>query len=90
VKVGEALSAGIRAVDHPLLDGVRGRGLWLGITLTDAVSAKVEAACRAAGFLVNAVQPAAIRLAPPLVLTPDQAQSFVDALPGILDAAGES
>ena len=87
-KIGDQLAAGVAAVEHPLLAGVRGRGLWLGIALTAPRSAEVEAACRAAGFLVNAVQPTAIRLAPPLVLTPDQAQSFVDALPGILDAAG--
>ncbi len=35
---------------------------------------------RAAGFLVDAVQPAVIRLAPPLVLTAAQADAFVDAL----------
>jgi len=44
----------------------------------------VEEAARRAGFLVNAVQPDAIRLAPPLVLTIGQAESFIAALPGIL------
>jgi acetylornithine aminotransferase len=47
----------------------------------------VEAAARDAGFLVNAVQPDAVRIAPPLVLTAAQARSFTDALPAILDAA---
>ena len=47
----------------------------------------MEAAARQAGFLVNAVQPDAIRLAPPLILTAAQADSFAAALPGILDAA---
>lgn len=87
VKVGEQLAAGIAAADHPLLVGVRGKGLWLGIVLSQDVSAAVELACRQAGFLVNAVQPNAIRLAPPLVLTPEQAQTFLDALPAILEAA---
>jgi acetylornithine aminotransferase len=87
VKVGEHLMAGIAAITHPLLAGVRGKGLWLGIVLTAEVSAAVELACRQAGFLVNAVQPDAIRLAPPLVLTVEQAQTFLDALPDILDAA---
>jgi acetylornithine aminotransferase len=45
------------------------------------------AQAREAGFLVNAVAPDAIRLAPPLVLTQAQAETFVDALPAILDAA---
>ena len=39
------------------------------------------------GFLVNAVQPDAVRLAPPLILSADEADSFTAALPGILDAA---
>ena len=47
----------------------------------------MEAAARRAGFLVNAVQPDAIRLAPPLVLTAEQASVFLDALPHILDDA---
>jgi acetylornithine aminotransferase len=93
VAVGEGLAAGIAAVDHPLLApgsaGVRGRGLWRALVLTAHRSAAVEAAARSAGFLVNALQPDAVRLAPPLILTPDQAASFTDALPAILDAAAE-
>ena len=65
-QVGAALSAGIAATGHPLVAGVRGSGLWLAIALTAPVAASVEAAARQAGFLVNAVQPDAIRLAPPL------------------------
>jgi hypothetical protein len=40
----------------------------------------VEAAARQAGFLVNAVQPDAIRLAPPLILSAAEAE-FTDACP---------
>src|SRR6266567_496665 len=86
-RVGAALSAAITATGHPLLARPRGSGLWLAIVLTGPVAAAVEAAAREAGFLVNAVQPDAIRLAPPLVLSLDQAASFTAALPRILDAA---
>jgi acetylornithine aminotransferase len=79
--------ASVEAVRHPLVVGVRGRGLWLAIVLTTEVAAKVEEAARQAGFLVNAVQPDAIRLAPPLILSAEQARQFTDALPAILDAA---
>ncbi|HEY2441723.1 MAG TPA: acetylornithine transaminase [Streptosporangiaceae bacterium] len=89
VEVGEQLAADISAVRHPLLAGVRGRGLWRAIVLTSPVAPRVEAACRSAGFLVNAVQQDAIRLAPPLVLKPEQAAAFTAALPAILaEAAG--
>ncbi|MGQ0630511.1 MAG: acetylornithine transaminase [Sporichthyaceae bacterium] len=89
-KVGDHLAAGIAAVRHPLLAGVRGTGLWLALVLSADVSSAVEAAARGAGFLVNAVQPGAIRLAPPLILTAEQADEFVAALPAILDAAKAS
>jgi acetylornithine aminotransferase len=85
--VGEQLVASLEAIRHPLVAGVRGRGLWLAIALTAGVAAKVEEAARQAGFLVNAVQPDAIRLAPPLVLSAGQARQFTDALPAILDTA---
>jgi acetylornithine aminotransferase len=53
--------------------------------LTAEVAPDVEAAARRAGFLVNAVQPDAIRLAPPLILSAGQADEFIAALPGILE-----
>ncbi len=85
--VGATLSDGIAALAHPLVDHVRGRGLLLGVVLTAPHAKAVEAAARDAGFLVNAAAPDVIRLAPPLILTDAQADSFLAALPGILDTA---
>lgn len=85
--VGSRLGAALRAVDHPLLGGVRGQGLWLALTLTQPVAPTVQAAAQDAGFLVNAVQPDAIRIAPPLIIAEADALSFAAALGGILDAA---
>ncbi|MEP7024769.1 MAG: acetylornithine transaminase [Actinomycetota bacterium] len=85
--IGERLADGISVIDHPLLAGIRGVGLWRALELSAPVSAEVEAACRRAGYLVNAVQPDAIRLAPPLILSAEQADAFVAALPAILDDA---
>jgi acetylornithine aminotransferase len=85
--VGEQLSNGIAATSHPLLAGVRGQGLWLAALLTEPAAAQVEAAARRAGYLVNTVQPDAIRLAPPLIITAGEASAFLDALPAILDDA---
>ena len=85
--VGRQLADGIAAVSHPLLAGVRGEGLWLAAILTANEAAGVEAAARRAGFLVNAVQPDVIRLAPPLIITAAQAGAFLSALPRMLDAA---
>ena len=88
--IGGQLAAGLGAPVHPLLSGVRGRGLWLAALLTTPAAAAVEAACRQAGWLVNAVQPDAIRLAPPLILQASQAEEFVAAWPDILDRAAEA
>ncbi len=84
--VGQQLADGLAGARHPLLAGVRGRGLWLAAVLTSPSAAAVAGAARQAGFLVNAVQPDAIRLAPPLILEASQAAAFLGALPGILDA----
>ncbi|MFI9511085.1 acetylornithine transaminase [Nocardia sp. NPDC052566] len=85
--VGKRLSDGIELLRHPLVDHVRGAGLLLGIVLTADASAEVEVRAREAGYLLNAPKPNVIRLAPPLVLTETQVDTFVDDLPGILDAA---
>ncbi|MFE7421971.1 acetylornithine transaminase [Rhodococcus sp. NPDC057529] len=85
--LGKALSAGIESLGHPLIDHVRGAGLLLGIVLTQDVAPAVENSAREAGYLLNAAQPGVVRLAPPLVLTDEQAEGFVAALPAILDNA---
>jgi acetylornithine aminotransferase len=84
--VGAALRDGVQALEHPLVDHVRGVGAWLGIVLAHPVAAAVEGAARDAGFLVNAAAPDVVRLAPPLVLTDAQVNAFLAALPGVLDA----
>jgi acetylornithine/N-succinyldiaminopimelate aminotransferase len=84
-ETGEHLAAGLSEISHPLVAGVRGAGLWRAVVLTAPLAPGVEAAARRAGFLVNAVQPDAIRLAPPLILTAAEADEFVAALPAILD-----
>ncbi|HEY9410724.1 MAG TPA: acetylornithine transaminase [Jiangellaceae bacterium] len=85
-EVGAALTAGVLALGHPLVAGVRGRGLLLGIALTEPVAPAVASAALDAGFIVNAVAPTTVRLAPPLTLTVAQAEEFLTALPTVLDA----
>jgi acetylornithine/N-succinyldiaminopimelate aminotransferase len=79
-------------LDHVDVEGVtgtRGRGLLRAIELDGIPSAAVMTAAREAGFIVNAVTPTALRLAPPLVLSEGELRGFLDALPGILVAARE-
>jgi acetylornithine aminotransferase len=88
--LGARLHDRVAGLGHPLLAGVRGRGLLLALLLAAPVAAEAEAAARDAGFLVNAVAPAAIRLAPPLVVSDAQLDAFLAALPGVLDAAARA
>ena len=85
--LGKTLRHGIESVGHPLVDHVRGRGLLCGVVLSTAAAKGVETAARNAGFLVNAAAPDVIRLAPPLIITEHHIDTFVTALPGILDSA---
>jgi acetylornithine aminotransferase len=87
--LGAHLRAGINALGHELLAGVRGAGLLLGVVLTAPAGAVVSVELRHAGYLVNPVQPDVLRLAPPLTLTTGQADSFLRALPAALDRALE-
>ena len=88
--LGKTLADGIESLGHPLVDYVRGRGLLRGIVLTAPQGKAVEAAARDAGFLLNAAAPDVIRLAPPLVITEEQVDGFLAALPGILDRGSQS
>jgi acetylornithine/N-succinyldiaminopimelate aminotransferase len=86
--LGKSVRHGIEGLGHPLIDHVRGRGLLWGVVLTAPRAKDAEAAARNAGFLVNAAAPDVIRLAPPLIITESQIDSFIAALPGILDTPG--
>jgi acetylornithine/N-succinyldiaminopimelate aminotransferase len=86
-ELGAALTQGVLDLGHPLVDTVRGAGALIGVVLTQELAAQVEAQLRARGVLVNAVQPAVLRLAPPLVLTDHDVAQFLTTLPQALDAA---
>jgi acetylornithine aminotransferase len=88
--LGKSLRHGIESLGHPLVDHVRGRGLLCGVVLTAPNAKDVETAARSAGFLINAAAPDVIRLAPPLIITEHQIDTFITALPAILDTAGKT
>jgi acetylornithine/N-succinyldiaminopimelate aminotransferase len=87
--LGKSLRHGIESLGHPLVDHVRGRGLLCGVVLRAPKAKDVETSARSAGFLVNAAAPDVIRLAPPLIITEHQIDTFITALPAILDTAAE-
>jgi acetylornithine/N-succinyldiaminopimelate aminotransferase len=82
---GERLRAGLAA--EPRVTEVRGRGLFVGLDLSEPLSAEVAAAALARGFIVNSPTPSRVRFAPPLVIGHDDVDAFLAAWPGILDDA---
>jgi acetylornithine/N-succinyldiaminopimelate aminotransferase len=78
-RLGERLRRGVEGLGSPAVSHVRGAGLLLGVVLTSAASAPLAAALFEAGFLTQAVQPDVLRLAPPFVLTDEQADAFLSA-----------
>ncbi len=69
----------------PQVADVRGLGLLLAVELI-GIDARVAAAkCLEAGLVVNGVTPTALRLAPPLIITPEHIAEAVAILGGVLD-----
>ncbi|MET1133344.1 MAG: acetylornithine transaminase [Aeromicrobium sp.] len=90
----EGLLEATRARGDQLADGltrnarvvsVTGRGLLRGVVLSEPRAAEVQKAALDAGLIVNAPTPDRLRLAPPLVLTEDEAATAVRTLSTIID-----
>jgi 4-aminobutyrate aminotransferase len=80
-RVGEVFLSGMREVAgrHPILTEVRGRALWIGLSLTDHdTAAAVEQACFRKGLLALGCGDDAIRISPPLVFREDQAAAALE------------
>jgi len=86
--VGELLRSKLADVDG--VTEVRGEGLLIGFDLDADIAPAVVTAGLDAGFIVNSPGPRTIRLAPPLILTAEQADSFIQALPTLLQTAKDA
>ncbi|MBF4763245.1 acetylornithine transaminase [Nocardioides islandensis] len=84
-EVGQRLRDGL--AQDPRVTEVRGRGLFIGLDLSEPVSAQVAAAALTHGFILNNPTPERVRLAPPLVIGHDDVDAFLAAWPAILDDA---
>ncbi|TFC88234.1 acetylornithine transaminase [Cryobacterium sp. TMT3-29-2] len=65
---GEQLREILAGFDSALIGEVRGRGLLLGVGLTEPVALRLAAAAQSNGLIVNAANESTIRLAPPLIV----------------------
>jgi len=87
-QLGSAWVRELAAVDG--VNEVRGRGLLIGVGLAEGLPPAGEIAATLLaerGFIVNAPRPDTIRLAPPFILSDDDAGAFTTALSEILSRA---
>jgi len=85
---GEQLRAAI--ADLPLVDEVRGRGLLIGVGLTDDVGPAVVAKALELGLIINAPNDASIRIAPPLIIGDAEIAEFIDKFTAALTHVSEA
>jgi acetylornithine aminotransferase len=83
--LGDHVKEAIVERGHPLISGVRGRGLLQAVILEQAIAPAVVDAALAAGFVINAPRPDVLRLAPPLIIGAVELDSFVNVLPALID-----
>ncbi|MDR7081572.1 acetylornithine aminotransferase [Arthrobacter ginsengisoli] len=86
--VGEHLRSGLATING--ITAVRGEGLLIGFDLDADIAPAVVTAGLEAGFIVNSPGPHTIRLAPPLILSTEQADRFLAALPALLQTAKDA
>ncbi|WP_026554128.1 acetylornithine transaminase [Arthrobacter sp. 35W] len=84
-RVSDRLAKGLAAT--PGVVEVRAHGLLIGFDLAQPVATQLVTAALDAGFIVNAPKPNTVRLAPPLILTAEQADTFLAALPALITSA---
>ena len=77
--LGDHLTEAILGLDHRLITGVRGRGLLQAVILAEPIAAAVVDAALASGFVINAPRPDVLRIAPPLIISAAELDSFVGA-----------
>ncbi|MEI6500861.1 MAG: aminotransferase class III-fold pyridoxal phosphate-dependent enzyme, partial [Armatimonadota bacterium] len=75
-RMGQLLTDELLAMqaEVPLVAGVRGKGLLLGLELSEPKGTALDQECRERGLIVNKLADDLLRLAPPLVLTEAEAR----------------
>lgn len=81
---GDQIRAAISAIDSPLIGEVRGRGLLIGLGLTQPIAAEIAAAALEAGLIINAPNDSSVRIAPPLIVGDAEIAEFTQIMTTVL------
>lgn len=71
LELGEYFQSKLKTIDNPIIKEVRGRGLFIGVELTEAARPYCEA-LMAKGLLCKETHDTVIRFAPPLIITKEE------------------
>ncbi len=82
--MGEYILGKLRALKSPVLKEVRGRGLWIGIELTEKARPYCEALMRE-GLLCKETHERVIRFAPPLTITREELDWAFERLKKVIE-----
>jgi acetylornithine aminotransferase len=82
---GAQLRDRVLGLGSPLVTGVRGRGLLLGVALAEPVAQQLSDAALAHGLIVNAANDSTIRMAPPLIIGDAELDEFEERFGRALD-----
>ncbi len=70
-KLGEYFISGLRKINHPVIKNIRGKGLFIGMELTEPARPYCEALMNE-GLLCKETHENTIRFAPPLIITREE------------------
>jgi acetylornithine/N-succinyldiaminopimelate aminotransferase len=87
---GEQIRDRVERLGSPLVAGVRGQGLLLGVVLTEPVATTVVAEAMREGLIVNAANDSTVRIAPPLIIDDADVDEFAQRFSRALDAVAAS
>jgi acetylornithine/N-succinyldiaminopimelate aminotransferase len=83
-KVGDDLHALLLTIESTHIREVRGAGLLRAVEFTSPIAAVVQSELLQRGFISNAAQPNVLRIAPPLVISREDVEAFVNELRAVL------
>jgi len=85
-RLGEYFIARLRAMKSPLIREIRGKGLWIGVELTETAGGarRFCEALKQKGLLCKETHATTIRFAPPLVITKDEIDWAMERIATVL------
>jgi len=89
VKMGDYIVRKIRALaaDNPVIKGVKGKALMIGVELDMDDAAPVAEGCMKKGLLINCTQKNILRIMPPLTVNKEQVDEAVGKIAEVLEKA---